>query len=209
MLFLCIITVPVGIGNATTKGDCHGETSRVKRLRDAKRQQGLKAVTIWLTTEEELRLKDLALQWHCSPSAVVQQALARSRHRRRFVSVLQQTSHRYVSLSGQSFWPCKQRRPLLQRPLQGRTETLARDLPGLVRQLVEGLALEALGVSVTDTFGDVTDREALDVPVTDTDYGTVTDRERPDEEVEAPDHPDSQTTGGDAPAHHDAARRAP
>src|SRR5215211_7217301 len=52
------------------------EDSRVKRRRNAKRQRGLKAVTIWLTAEEELRLKDLALQWHCSPSAVVQQALA-------------------------------------------------------------------------------------------------------------------------------------
>ena len=52
------------------------QQNRVKRWRDAKRQHGLKAVTIWLTSEEELRLKDLALQWHCSPSAVIQQALA-------------------------------------------------------------------------------------------------------------------------------------
>jgi Recombinase len=50
--------------------------NRVKRWRDAKRQSGLKGVLIWLPSEEELRLKDLALQWHCSPSAVVQQALA-------------------------------------------------------------------------------------------------------------------------------------
>jgi hypothetical protein len=39
------------------------------------------------------------------------------------------------------------------------TETLARDLPGMVRQLVEGLALEALGLPVTDTNRDVTDTE--------------------------------------------------
>jgi hypothetical protein len=52
------------------------ETSRVQRWRDGKRQHGLKAVTVWLTQEEELRLKDLALQWHCSPSAVMQRALA-------------------------------------------------------------------------------------------------------------------------------------
>ena len=38
------------------------EPSRVQRWRDDKRQRGLKAVTIWLTGEEELRLKDLALQ---------------------------------------------------------------------------------------------------------------------------------------------------
>jgi hypothetical protein len=52
------------------------EDSRVKRWRQNKRQHGLKAVTIWVTEDEELRLKDLALQWHCSPSTVVQRALA-------------------------------------------------------------------------------------------------------------------------------------
>ncbi len=43
------------------------DTNRVQRWREAKRQEGKKAMTIWLTGEEELRLKDLALQWHCSP----------------------------------------------------------------------------------------------------------------------------------------------
>jgi hypothetical protein len=52
------------------------DTNRVKRWRDAKRDRGLKAVTVWLTQEEELRLKDIALQWHCSPSTVMQRALA-------------------------------------------------------------------------------------------------------------------------------------
>jgi len=52
------------------------DTNRVKRWRDAKRNSGLKAVTVWLTQEEELRLKDVALQWHCSPSTVIQRALA-------------------------------------------------------------------------------------------------------------------------------------
>lgn len=50
--------------------------SRVKRWRENKRQQGLKHVSVWLTPEEELRLKDLAFQWHCSPSQVMQRALA-------------------------------------------------------------------------------------------------------------------------------------
>jgi hypothetical protein len=50
--------------------------SRVQRWRENKREQGLKHVSVWLTPEEELRLKDLAMQWHCSPSAVMQQALA-------------------------------------------------------------------------------------------------------------------------------------
>src|SRR6516225_2618257 len=42
----------------------------------------------------------------------------------------------------------------------GVTATLARDLPGMVRQLVEGLALEALGLPVTDTNGSVTDTDS-------------------------------------------------
>ena len=52
------------------------ESSRVQRWRQQLREQGKKAVTVWLTQNEELRLKDLALQAHCSPSALVQQALA-------------------------------------------------------------------------------------------------------------------------------------
>jgi hypothetical protein len=52
------------------------DINRVKRWRDTKRDRGLKAVTVWLTQEEELRLKDIALHWHCSPSTVIQRALA-------------------------------------------------------------------------------------------------------------------------------------
>jgi len=52
------------------------EESRIKRWRANKHEQGLKHVSVWLTPEEELRLKDLAIQWHCSPSRVVQRALA-------------------------------------------------------------------------------------------------------------------------------------
>jgi len=53
-----------------------GQESRIKRWRANKREQGLKHVSVWLTPEEELRLKDLAIQWHCSPSHVMQRALA-------------------------------------------------------------------------------------------------------------------------------------
>src|SRR4029453_3914525 len=53
--------------------------SRIQRWGHGKRQQGLKAVTIWLTVEEEHRLKDLALTYHCAPSELVQQALAQFR----------------------------------------------------------------------------------------------------------------------------------
>jgi hypothetical protein len=33
-------------------------------------------MTIWLTEEEELRVKDLAIQWHCSASEIMRRALA-------------------------------------------------------------------------------------------------------------------------------------
>jgi hypothetical protein len=45
---------------------------RVKRWRETKRQQGLKALTVWFTSAQELRLKDLATTWHCAPSEVLQ-----------------------------------------------------------------------------------------------------------------------------------------
>jgi hypothetical protein len=46
----------------------------------------------------------------------------------------------------------------------------------MVREIVEGLALEALGLPVTDMFGDVAETEALSLPVTDM-FGDVTDTE--------------------------------
>jgi len=183
------------------------EASRVQRWRASKRQHGLKAVTIWLTTEEELRLKDLALQWHCAPSAVVQHALAQ-------VSTSPTAQHSSPPDTSQI-------RELIRAELDARqaeqapvtdtvtetvtatvtatvtevvTATLARDLPALVRQLVEGLALEVLSLpatdmfcdvtdtedDITDTHGDVTDTEIPGVPVTDTD-SDVTDTELPEE----------------------------
>jgi hypothetical protein len=174
------------------------ETTRVQRWREAKRQEGLKAVTLWLTTEEALRLKDVARQWHCSPSALVQHALA------------QFSPQTAPGISPATDMP--QLRELIQAEflaMQGEklavtdtvtevvTATLARDLPELVRQLVEGLALEALGVpgtaigngdvtdiddDMTDTNGNIPATEALDFPVPATYYGNATDTERPDEE---------------------------
>jgi hypothetical protein len=160
------------------------EASRVQRWREGKRQHGLKALTIWLTAEEELRLKDLALQWHCSPSALVQHALAQ---------FSPQTAPGISTATDMS-----QIRELIRAELDARqaelvpvtatvteavtatvtetvTDTLARELPALVRQIVEGLALEALDLRVTDMFADVTD---TDDDSTDT-YSDVTDTEVP------------------------------
>jgi len=44
------------------------ETDRVQRWREAKRQKGLKACTVWLTVDEELLLKDYAAKGRCAPS---------------------------------------------------------------------------------------------------------------------------------------------
>jgi hypothetical protein len=52
------------------------DSARVQRWREAKWERGLRAVTVWLGSDEDLRLKDLALQWHCSPSELMQRALA-------------------------------------------------------------------------------------------------------------------------------------
>ena len=136
------------------------ETSRVQRWRDGKRQQGLKAVTIWLTQEEELRLKDVALQWHCSLSVVMQRALAQVTtsappQNGSLPDTLQIRELIRVELDARE----AERPSVAETVTETVTETLARDLPGMVRQLVEGLALEALGLPVTDTNRDVTDTE--------------------------------------------------
>jgi hypothetical protein len=177
------------------------ETSRVQRWREDKRQQGLKAVTVWLTQEEESRLKDLALQWHCSPSALVQQALAQfSPQPPPGISTETDMSQIRELIRAELTAMQAEQPPVTESVTEVVTDTLVRDLPGLVREIVEGMALEALGLPVADTNGDVTDMdddstdtdsdvtdtEAFDLSVTDTYYGNVTDTERPDEEVEEP-----------------------
>jgi len=132
------------------------DTSRVQRWREGKRKEGLEAMTIWLSPEEKARVADLAHRWHRSPSEILREAIAQ-----------------FNPLS-----PCDtdmatdttQLRVLLQEELATSpvvtdtvtevvTAMLARDLPAMVRQLVEGLALEALGLPITDTNGNVADTE--------------------------------------------------
>jgi hypothetical protein len=204
------------------------ETSRVQRWREGKRQHGLKAVTIWLTTEEELRLKDLALQWHCSPSVVMQQALAQVTRQSPqenssppdtlpIQELLQEqiaTLQAEVSAMQAGLTTTQGEVALLQGREATVTATLAQDLPALVRQQVEGLALEALGMpvtdtgngdmteigeeeSVTDTYnGDVPDTETPTQSVTDIGNGVVTDTGAPAPAVQAPAQPVTDTSNG-------------
>jgi hypothetical protein len=152
------------------------EASRVQRWREGKRQHGLKALTLWLTTEEELRLKDLALQWHCSPSALVQQALAQfSPQAAPGISTATDLSQIRELIRAEFLAMQTEKTAVTDTVTEVVTDTLARDLPALVREIVEGLALEALGLPVADMFGDVTDTKDEG---TDT-FGNVTDTEIP------------------------------
>jgi hypothetical protein len=164
------------------------KTNRVQRWREGKRQHGLKAITVWLTTEEELRLKDIALQWHCSPSVVMQQALAQvSTQAPPRISTATDMSQIRELIRAEFLALQGEKTAVTETVTEVVTETLARDLPVLVRQLVEGLALEALGLPGTDTDSDATDAEALGLPATDTDNGNATDTELVEEEVVAPE----------------------
>ena len=51
-------------------------SQRVQAWRQRMREEGKEPMTIWLGHEDKLRLEDLARDWRCSPSALVQQALA-------------------------------------------------------------------------------------------------------------------------------------
>jgi hypothetical protein len=164
------------------------DTSRVQRWRETKRQQGLKAVTIWLTPEEELRLKDLALQWHCSPSAVMQQALAQvSPQTPPGISTTTDMSQIRELIRAEFLALQAEQRPATETVTEAVTETLERDLPILMRESVEGLAREALGQPVTDTNSNATVTGPLDVAITDMLYGSPTDIETPGEAVVSPE----------------------
>lgn len=103
--------------------------SRVARWRERLRQGGKKAITVWLSAEEELRLKDLAVQWHTSPSAIMQHALA------------QFHPGRPPSLGNASETAQQQHSPIADTTqIQATLEAL---LPGMVRQMVEEMTLEA------------------------------------------------------------------
>ena len=136
------------------------ETNRVQRWREGKRKEGLKAVTVWLTTAEELRLKDLALQRQCSPSALMQHALAQfASQTPPGISTATDTSQIRELIRTELTAMQAEATSVTDTVTEAVTATLAQDLPAMVRQLVEGLALEALGVPVTDMDSNVTDTD--------------------------------------------------
>jgi hypothetical protein len=139
--------------------------SRVARWRERLRSAGKKAITVWLSADEELRLKDLAATWHTSPSAIMQQALEQfhpgNPPRLSASTVTSQchishdtdmSQHHRSDASGAS---------QIQAYLQA-------ELPAMVRGIVEQLALDTLLTGPRDSdVADTEDEEDLDDAVSE------------------------------------------
>jgi hypothetical protein len=110
----------------------------------------------------------------CSPSALVQQALAQfSAHTPPGISTVTDMSQIRELIRAEFIAMQAEKTAVTDTVTEVVTDTLARDLPELVRQLVEGLALEALGLPVTDAYSNDTD---MNGDIADTD-SNVTDTE--------------------------------
>jgi predicted transcriptional regulator len=110
-------------------------------------------MTIWLSQEEKARLVDMAQRWHRSPSEMIREALAQFDPVSSHVTATETDTEQLRALI---------RDELVSSSIVAATVTdmVSDTLPTLVRQIVEEIALEALGVPVTATNSDVTDTEA-------------------------------------------------
>jgi hypothetical protein len=52
------------------------DADRIQRWRQRMRDEGKEPMSLWLSRDTKLRLEDMAATWHCSPSELVEQALA-------------------------------------------------------------------------------------------------------------------------------------
>jgi hypothetical protein len=161
------------------------ETSRVARWRQRLHNEGKVAITLWLTEEDKGRLVALAQQWRTSPSALVAEALAgyqptcaptvapdtdppqiqvliREVLREELPGMVRELLADSAMVTDMSTDIVTETRSSERVPdivTETVAATLARDLPPLVREIVEGLALEALGLPVTDAGSNVTETE--------------------------------------------------
>ena len=128
------------------------ESERVQRWRDAKRQQGFEPLTIWVSHEEKERFVDLAQHWHHAPSELIREAFAQFAPLSPPVTATVTDTEQLRALI---------RDELAESPLitVTITDTVAATLPAMVRQLVEAMALEAIGLPVPATHGGVPARE--------------------------------------------------
>jgi|GEM_PF-3215559 len=129
------------------------EDSRVKRWRDAKKQHGLKAITVWLTEAEELRLKDIAAQWHSSPSAVVQHAL----------TLVGTPTAQDISIPTDTYLTCQRFQEELAA-LPEVVDTLQGTLPALVQQIVREELAALPVISTPDAVGITVDPTDIEAP---------------------------------------------
>ena len=121
------------------------DTDRVQRWRKRQREDGKEPMTIWLSHDEKLRLEDLAQTWHCSPSTLVQQALA-------------QYHPGSPAVSG-TLADTAQVRTLVADIVAA---MLTRDLPARVRHVLQDLQPSLpQSPAVTATNGNVTDKYPL------------------------------------------------
>jgi hypothetical protein len=165
------------------------DTTRVQRWREAKRQNGLQAVTVWLTTSEELRLKDAAVQERCSPSDVMQRAFAQYQARTpSSIGTVPDTSLIQVLIQD----ALAQWQPPVQPSISNDTDTI--QLRQLIREELAAMqgtqasVADTVTVTVSETLGEGVIRDNItnysDIPshgtaaiepVTDTGNGNVTD----------------------------------
>ena len=128
-------------------------SQRVQAWRQRMREEGKEPMTIWLGREDKLRLEDLARLWRCSPSALVPQALANFHPTNLYVTATKTDTAQLRALIQGEIAASPSVTATVTETVAA---TLAQDLPARVRQLVEEMALEALGLPVTDTHSDIT-----------------------------------------------------
>ena len=129
------------------------ESQRVQAWRQRMREEGKEPMTIWLGREDKLRLENLARLWRCSPSVLVQQALANFHPTSLYVTAIETDTEQLRALIQGEIAASPSVTATVTETVAA---TLAQDLPARVRQLVEEMALEALGLPVTDTHSDIT-----------------------------------------------------
>jgi hypothetical protein len=104
--------------------------------------------------EEKERLMDMSQYWHRSPSELIREAFAQFTPLSPPVTATATDTEQLRARIREEFAES----PLITATI---TDTVAATLPAMVRQIVEEMALEAIGLPVTATHGSVT---AIETP---------------------------------------------
>ena len=123
------------------------DTHRVQRWRQRLREEGKESMTLWLSHDEKLRLKDLARHWHCSPSTLVQQALAQFHPGHPHAPVTAPDAEQLRGLirdelAAASLVPDTVPATVTAKVTETVTATITATLPALVREVVAAMARE-------------------------------------------------------------------